>query len=126
MNNRAWIIVAILFAVMGSFAHRSAAINGDREVRINFKYYPKHYSTPPRWMRKLFSLPKREMANYLVFQLACSIAHLVIGVLNVMILLLDFSWSRFLFGCILIFMSAVTILDAMVFILFLKIFKHSK
>lgn len=111
---------------MGSLGSRSVAINGDKEVRTNFKFYPKHYIMPPRWIRKMFSLPKREMAKYLVFHLYLSLMHIVVGIINVVILSLGLPWSKFVFGCIVMFVSTATIVDSFGFVLFLYVFKYRK
>lgn len=38
-------------------------------VRINLKFYPRHYAMPNRLFRKIFELKKEEIAKYLYFSL---------------------------------------------------------
>lgn len=126
MNNTKLIVISIIIAVMCSLSCRSMAINGDKVVRTNSKYYPKHYAIPSRWLRRLFSLPKRDMAKYFVFHLYLSLMHIAVGIINVVILSLGLPWSTFVFGCIIMFVAIAAIIDSLGFVLFLCVFKYRK
>lgn len=114
MGTRSAIIVAIITSVMCSWGCRNAAIYGDQALRTNSKFFPMHYTIPRRWIRKLFSLPKRYMAKHLVFQLYFSLIHIALGVINVVILLLNFPWSEFAVFCIITCMFIAVLLDGFV------------
>ena len=120
------LMFAIYFYVIGSLAYRSSAIHGDKEIRTNMKFYPRHYAVPPRWMRKLFSLPKRDMAKFLIFQLYLSLVHAVLAIVLCVILLGGFSWG----GSFAVYMtrafSYFGLSDVIVYLIFFSVFKRKK
>lgn len=118
--------LAIITAVMGSLGYRGAALHGDKEIRTNVKFYPRHYAVPPRWMRKLFSLPKRDVAKLLIFHLYLSLGHAVLAVVYLVILCGNFPWGGLFAGYMIRAMSCFCVIDAIVYLVFLHIFKHKK
>ena len=118
--------IAIYYYVIGSLAYRGSALHGDKEIRTNMKFYPRHYAVPPRWMRKLFSLPKRDMAKYLIFQLYLSLVHAVLAIVLCVILLGGFSWGGLFAVYMTIAFSCFGLFDVIVYLIFLHIFKHKK
>lgn len=123
MDNSGAIIVAIVTSAMCSLGCRSAAINGDKALRTNSKFFPKYYSIPPRWVRILFALPKRHMANFLVLQLYFSLIHIALGVINVAFASLNFPWSKLVFGYIVMCTCIWGLLDGITYMVLLHIFK---
>ena len=118
--------VAIITAVMGSLGYRGAALHGDKEIRTNMKFYPRHYAVPPRWMRKLFSLPKRDMAKYLIFHLYLSLGYAVLAIVCFIILCGGFLWGGLFAVYMIRAMSCFGLFDVIVYLIFLYIFKHKK
>ncbi len=39
------------------------------EIKTNFRFFPKHYVLPPRWIRKRFKLKKEEIPKFLLCRL---------------------------------------------------------
>lgn len=111
MDNSGAIIVAIITSVMCALGCRSAAVNGNKALRMNSKFFPKHYVIPPRWIRRFFSLPKEYMVKHRVVQLYFALVHIVLGIINVLMLLMNFSWSEFVFCCIVTGMFVGVLLD---------------
>ena len=124
MENSGAIIVAIIISVMCSLGSKSAAINGDKKLRTNSSFFPKHYTIPPRWIRKLFSLPKRYMANFLVFELYLSLIHIALGFINVVLQLLNFPWSESVCVGIVICTCIWALFDTAIYIVFMRIFSR--
>lgn len=56
------------------------AIRSIKEVKTNFKFFPRHYSMPPKWIRKLYHLKKAKIPKYLLFMLYLSVA---LGMLSI-------------------------------------------
>lgn len=118
--------LAIVTAVMGSLGYRGAALHGDKDIRTNMKFYPRHYAVPPCWMRKLFSLPKRDMAKFLIFHLYLSLIHIALAIANLVILCGGFLWGGLFAVYMIRAISFFCIIDAIVYIIFLHIFRHKK
>ena len=64
---------------------RIMTVKGIKEIGISHRsrYYPKHYTTPKRWMRKLFDIKQRVIPQYLYFELFVSLFFLILGLLNI-------------------------------------------
>lgn len=73
MNNKELLMISLIISIMAAIGHVKSSKNADKEIRTNSKFYPMHYMIPPRWLRKMFSLTKKEMAKFLVWQLYFSI-----------------------------------------------------
>ncbi len=58
-----------------------------KEIGINHRsrYYPKHYITPKRWMRKLFDIKQRVIPRFLYFELFVSLFYVILGLINIVI-----------------------------------------
>lgn len=108
---------------MGALGAVNGAIKGDKEIRRNAPFYPKHYAIPPRWMRKMFSLPKREMAKFFLFQLYCTFLNIAIGIVNVSLMLINSEISVFTAYCILMLQSCWILIDSIVYVVFLIKFR---
>ena len=66
------------------FFRSTAKIKID-EIKTNFKYFPKQYSLPPRWMRKHFKLQKAEIPKFLLFRLYLAISYGVLAPISVIV-----------------------------------------
>lgn len=58
-----------------------------KEIGINHRsrYYPEHYITPKRWMRKLFDIKQRVIPRFLYFELFVSLFYVILGLINIVI-----------------------------------------
>ena len=79
------IILYSSFMFLAARNFRSLTVEGIKEIGINHRsrYYPKHYITPKRWMRKLFDIKQRVIPQYLYFELFVSLFFLILGLLNI-------------------------------------------
>ena len=55
--------------LVGGWFHTNATLLTIEEIKRNFRFYPKHYCMPPRWMRKFFNMKKREIPKYLCYRM---------------------------------------------------------
>ena len=56
---------------------KNSSLSMLNKVKTNFRLYPKHYSMPPRWMRKRFKLRKADIPKYLIVRLYIAMAFLI-------------------------------------------------
>ena len=124
MYNEKWLIISTIVSIMTALGYANLTKNADKEIRINFKFYPKNYMIPPHWLRKMFSLPKREMAKFLVLQLFFSIASIVIGTINVVLFLINSSTSINIARCLLMFQMCWGIVYTIVFLILFRKYKQ--
>lgn len=122
MDNAKLLTISIIISIMAALAYKNSAIRANKDIRTNFTFYPRHYMMPPRWMRKIFSLPKKEMAKFLVCQLLFSVAHIAIGIINAALILINFSVSVFVVKCLIMFQICWVLIDAVVFLVLLRKF----
>lgn len=124
MYNEKWLIISTIVSIMSALGYANLTKNADKEIRINFKFYPKHYMMPPHWLRKMFSLTKREMAKFLVLQLYFSIASIAIGTINAVLFLVNSSTSVNIARCLLMFQMCWGIVYTIVFLILFRKFKQ--
>lgn len=76
---------SVMFLAARNF--RSLTVEGIKKIGINHRsrYYPKHYITPKRWMRKLFDIKQRVIPRFLYFELFVFLFYLILGPLNIAI-----------------------------------------
>ena len=122
MNNANLLAISAYISIMAALACRNSSINANKKIRTNFRFYPKHYMIPPRWIRKLFSLPKKEVAKFLVWHLFFSLAHIALGIINATLLLIDFPASVFIAKCLIMFQTCWVLIDAIAFCVLLRRF----
>jgi len=72
-------------AFLSCFTVKNFAIGMIKEIGTNRKYYPKSYAIPPRWIRKIFKLEKREIAKFIRNDLVVSLFFGFLGPLNTLI-----------------------------------------
>lgn len=103
---------------------KDTTINSINKIKRNFKYYPKHYCMPSRWMRKHFKLPKREIPKFLCFRLYESAA--CIALIPVMFFVLLFTQFNEYVASGIIFVSAMFfLLDQIVWLILSSIFEKT-
>ena len=76
---------SVMFLAARNF--RSLTVEGIKKIGINHRsrYYPEHYITPKRWMRKLFDIKQRIIPRFLYFELFVSLFYVILGPLNIVI-----------------------------------------
>lgn len=124
MNNKELLMISLIISIMAAIGHVKSSKNADKEIRTNSKFYPMHYMIPPRWLRKMFSLTKKEMAKFLVWQLYFSIVSIAVGIVNTVLLLINFSESVFIVKHLIFLQICLELVDAIVFIILLR--KHKR
>ena len=72
---------------LASWNCRNLTVEMIKEIGINHRsrYYPEHYITPKRWMRKLFDIKQRVIPRFLYFELFVSLFYVILGPLNIVI-----------------------------------------
>ena len=70
MENKivAFFMMEIVY-LFGFYTIKEKTIRFIKYVRINFKFYPRHYAMPNRFFRKIFELKKEKIAKYLYLSL---------------------------------------------------------
>jgi len=122
VNNMNEIVVILVQYVLFHCFFKNSAINMIDDVKTSFRFYPKHYLLPPRWIRKLYGLKKKEIPKYLLYRLYVSLAFLLLIPINIFVLLI--SQINPFFSSIMILMPCVYIvLDSFIFIIVSRIFK---
>lgn len=124
MNNKELLMISLIISIMAAIGHVKSSKNADKEIRTNSKFYPMQYMIPPRWLRKMFSLTKKEMAKFLVWQLYFSIVSIAVGIVNTVLLLINFSESVFIVKHLIFLQICLELVDAIVFIILLR--KHKR
>lgn len=124
MNNKELLIVSLIISIIAAIGHAKSSKNADKEIHIKSKFYPMHYMIPPRWLRKMFSLTKKEMAKFLVWQFYFSIVSIAVGIVNVVLLLINFSGSVFIVKHLIFLQICLELIDAIVFAVLLRKFKQ--
>lgn len=122
MNNAKLLTISIIISIMAALAYKVSSVSASKDIRTNFKFYPRHYMMPPIWMRNIFSLPKKEMPKFLVCRLLFSVAHIAIGMINTALILINFSVSIFVAKCLIMFQMCWVLIDAVVFLVLLRKF----
>ena len=81
------IFMYLSFMFLAARNFRSLTVEGIKEIGINHRsrYYPEHYITPKRWMRKLFDIKQRVIPRFLYFELFVFLFYLILGLINIVI-----------------------------------------
>ena len=82
-----YLFVYLMFTVVIYRDCRNLALIRIKDIGIihRSRYYPKHYITPKRWMRKLFDIKQRIIPRFLYFELFVSLFYVILGPLNIVI-----------------------------------------
>lgn len=82
------IILFCLYLILYLFFRNSArhAIN---DIRTNFRFFPKHYAHPPRWIRKHFNLRNEEIPKFLLFRLYVSLSFVLLEPIVIIVSILS-------------------------------------
>ena len=80
-----YIIIFGGIALLSGLSCKNMAIGMIEQLNIVPRYYPKHYTAPSRWMRKLFKLSQRVIPRYLYFELLLSLFFFLLGPVNIVV-----------------------------------------
>lgn len=109
-------------SVLAFMFYRNSTKEALKIVRIRTMSSPFYYAIPPRWLRKIFSLPKKEMRKYLIIRLYFAIIHALLAVINFLIYLC--SGAKAIVAGVLIMIQICWILsDTIFFLIYLHINK---
>lgn len=61
------------------YYYKVTAKNKIEEIKTNFRFFPKHYALPPRWIRKRFKLKKEEIPKFLLCRLLGSALYFILS-----------------------------------------------
>ena len=67
------------------------------KIKTNFKFYPKHYVLPPRWIRKHFKLKKKSIPKFIMFRLYLAVAFIALIPITIIIFLLPIVNATFMY-----------------------------
>ena len=67
------VLGTIVFGLLTYSRHKRHMKLAIEDIRINFRFFPKHYAMPPRWIRKHFNLRKKEIPKFCLFGLYVAI-----------------------------------------------------
>ena len=81
------IFMYLSFMFLATRNFRSLTVEGIKEIGINHRsrYYPKHYITPKRWMRKLFDRKQRVIPRFVCFELFVFLFYVILGLINIVV-----------------------------------------
>lgn len=120
------IVVIYVFGIylLIYFFLKNSAFAMLNEVKTNFRLYPKHYSMPPKWMRKHFNLKKAEIPKYLIFRLYLSMSFLILAPIASIVCFVTV-FNPKVAGALIFYPSVfIVFVDFVVFVIMFHIFKR--
>ena len=122
MINADFFIVFVGISVLAFWFYRNSTMVAIKEINYNSKSNPCDYWLPPRWMRKLFSLPKKQVRKYLIVRLYFACIHtLLSAVYSLMYIYLG--ESEFVAGILIMIQVCWILLDTVFFLVYWRIYK---
>ena len=115
--------IAYVFLI-GALFYRNSALTAFEDIKTKFSLYPKHYSMPPRWIRKFLRLKKKEMPKFLLYRLYGSIAVLLLTLPAFIICLIPQLNSYI--DELLVAFAIFGLADLIMFLILYPIFKRAK
>lgn len=112
-------------AFLTSFFCRNIALETIGNTGTNSRLFPKHFTQPPRWLRKFFRIKDRVIPKHLVFELYLSIFFAALGPLNLMIYLCS-GCSSFVLGVLTMVHIGLLLANILFFFIMTAIFKSNK
>lgn len=122
MINADLFIVFVGISVLAFWFYRNSTIVAIKEINYNSKSNHYDYWLPPRWIRKLFSLPKKQVRKYLVARLYFACIHMLLSVVN-SVLFLYLRGSEFVAGILIMVQVCWILLDTLFFLVYWRIYK---
>lgn len=86
-----FIFICLAVSFLSFWTVRNSALGMIKRIGYNSRYYPKFYKTPSKWMQKIFALKNNPIPKFLYAELYMSIIFGVIGPVNAIISLIDYS-----------------------------------
>lgn len=116
------ILISISVYVLAYLFFRSSAKGMIEDIKTNFKFFPKHYIMPPRWMREHFALKKTEIPKFLFFRLLISLLHLILIPVQIIVYVI-LRFDPFVVYDFVLASCVYVIPDTIVFIIFSRVYK---
>ena len=101
---------------------RNSAKETISDIGYNSKFYPYHYTLPPKWLRKHFGLKKSMIPKFLCARLYLALAWGGLVPITALICLIA-QCNKVVVGFLLVFPCAFTILDTIIFTIVSYIYK---
>lgn len=119
------LIVIISTYVLVYFFYRNSTLSMITEIKINFRFYPKHYCFTPKLIQSHFSLKRKEIPRFLCIRLCFAIS--ILCMLPIVIFVYFISkLNNYVVGGALIFLFGLVIIDTIVFLILSCFFKNIK
>lgn len=83
--------IMLLFGLplgLAFFSTKNSAIEMITEICINPRYYPKHYCTVPRWIKKCFKVKQRTVPRFICFKFYISVFYAIMGPIEIIVALI--------------------------------------
>ena len=95
-----------------AYVVKTTTIITANEIKTNFKFFPKHYAMPPRWLRKHYKLKKTEIPKYWLFRLYLAFAIKVMAPVAALVALFSFLNSTVVY--IILFLPGILLPDLII------------
>ena len=110
-----YVLLFFSISFLSWLATRTRALLMIKEISSNSKYYPKLYTLPAKWIRKIYRLNKRIIPKYLYLELIMSLIYAILGPINLLItLILD---SRHIAGYLIMFHICLVLVNTIFFVI---------
>ncbi len=118
------VICALVLPVIVFFDYKNSAIEIIKKIGINSKYYPKHYVSVNRWMKKFYKIRESQVPWYLYIRLILAIYHLFLCLICLIIFAISLNIE--LIFRIIMFQIYLDTIDTTVFIIMTFIYKKGQ
>ena len=121
----AYTILYLGFSILSYLNCRNSAVGMMNDIGINTRYYPKHYISLPKWMKKHFHIAQRQIPRFLYFELWLAIFFGCSGPVNTVVYI-STGYDRNVIGIILLIHCCVIILNMVFFAVMSTVYKKSR
>jgi hypothetical protein len=120
--------VAIIFfalSLLPFLACKNSALFCINSLGINKRFYPKYYTFPARWMRKVFKVKKNPILVFLYAELVLAIVFAALGPVNfvVAVYILISGYEKRIIGVLVMIPVCLIILNTIYLAVVEKVFK---
>ena len=119
-------IIFLLMAVLSSCSCKNSALYLIKEIGVNRRLYPRHYSPPAKWMRRLFRVRQTRIPAFLYVELILSVVFAIMGPVNLLISAVIFSlgYKREIIGILVITHCCLIIVNVFYLAISTLVFKR--
>lgn len=111
-------------ALLSFFNCRNSAVGILSEAGFNQRYYPKHYITPHRWMKKFYKLKQSSIPKYVFLEFYMAIIFALSGPVNFLIFIFTNGNSKTV-GILVMLHCCLIILNTVIFVVMSHCFKKN-